>query len=121
MLFSYISNCAAKFFRGRQSETVTMTDEAITRTVSSGETESVRFDDLEEVYIVTTDQGPFVEDLFYVLKGHHGGTIIGQEWASRVGLMERLFKLPNLNLEQIVQAMASIDNHAFLIWREDWA
>ncbi|HEY9681835.1 MAG TPA: hypothetical protein V6C86_09670 [Oculatellaceae cyanobacterium] len=121
MLFSHIFDYVAKLFRGRKSETVTMTDEAITRTLSSGEAESVRFDDLEKVYIVTTDQGPFVEDLFYVLKGHHGSTIIGQEWASKVKLMEMLFKLPNLDLEQILRAMASVENQAFVIWREDWA
>jgi hypothetical protein len=32
-----------------------------------GEIQSIRWDELDEVGIVTTDEGPFVEDVFFML------------------------------------------------------
>jgi hypothetical protein len=102
----------------RKSEIVTMTEEEITRTSANGETETVRFDDLEEVYIVTTDEGPFFEDLFYVLIGHNGRAIIGQEWAEKLKLLDKLVVLPEFDLEQFIQAMGSVQNNHFVLWRK---
>jgi hypothetical protein len=44
---------------GRSS--VTFDEQRVVRTVALGRTESVRWDELKEVGIVTTDQGPFVD------------------------------------------------------------
>jgi hypothetical protein len=109
----------AKLF-DRKSEVVTMTDEEITRILPNGESESVRFDDLIEVSIVTTDQGPFVEDLFYVLRGHNGAAIIGLDWACRLNLLGKIAPLPKFDLEETIRASSSCENNVFVLWSEEW-
>ncbi len=109
----------AKLFN-RKSEVVTMTEEEITRILPNGQSESVRFDDLMEVSIITTDQGPFVEDVFFVLRGHSGGTIIGHDWACRLKLLDRIAPLPKFDLEETIRAMGCCENKVFVLWDEKW-
>ena len=49
----------------RQAEIVTFDDERVTRTMTDGRVEQVRWADLREIVIVTTNEGPFVEDVFW--------------------------------------------------------
>ena len=53
--------------RKRQPERVVVTEDSVTRFRSDGVQESVRWDDLVEVELITTDQGPWSEDVFWLL------------------------------------------------------
>ncbi|HZE96224.1 MAG TPA: hypothetical protein VE981_04285 [Planctomycetota bacterium] len=53
-------------------------DWGVRRELSAGEREEVSWEDLTEVSIVTTDDGPFVEDVFYRLAGRQGGCLVPQ-------------------------------------------
>ena len=50
----------------------------IYKTLPDGSTESVRWDDLQRVAIQTTDQGPWFEDVWWVLVGAEGGCLVPQ-------------------------------------------
>jgi hypothetical protein len=52
--------------------TVSFDEQAITLALPGGEAQSMRWNDLYEVAILTTDEGPFVDDVFWIFLGHHG-------------------------------------------------
>jgi hypothetical protein len=54
-------------------------EERITRTTANGRVEAVRWDDLREIGIVTTNEGPYVDDVFWVLIGDEGRCIVPSE------------------------------------------
>jgi hypothetical protein len=55
------------FRRRRQIDRVIITDDSVTRFRPDGVQESVHWDDLVEVGILTTDEGPWSEDVFWLL------------------------------------------------------
>jgi hypothetical protein len=82
-----------------------------------GSTESVEWDDLHAVEIMTTDQGPFVDDVFFVLHGTHTGCVVPQEADGSNELFQRLQQLPGFDNKSVIEAMGSTDNARFLCWR----
>ena len=52
---------------------------------------------LNEIKIVTTDEGPFVADVFWVLNDNNSGCIIPQGSEGEEQLLESLQKLSNFN------------------------
>jgi hypothetical protein len=81
--------------------------------------EKVRRDDLQEVTILTTDHGPFVEDVFFLLIGpdEKSGCVIPQEAQGSEQLLTRLQKLPGFDDEAVCKAMISTSNAKFLCWK----
>ena len=100
------------------SEPVQIDDVGVTRRLDNGEVEHVRWDALHQVAIVTTDEGPVAEDVFFVLEAIDGtGCVISQEAAHRVGLLERLQRLPGFDNAQLIDAMGSTGHARFVVWR----
>ena len=56
----------------KQPGNVTVDDEKVERLLGGGKIESVRWADLQEVWVVTTDEGPAVDDCFIALVGWRG-------------------------------------------------
>ena len=62
-------------FRCRTApDKVVITKDAIIRTRPDGVQETVTWSDLTEVGILTTDEGPLQEDVFWILLGSGGST-----------------------------------------------
>ena len=59
--------------------TVTIDTEWITCRHSAARTQAVRWSDLKAVLLETTDQGPFKNDVFWVLVGEHSRCVVPQE------------------------------------------
>jgi hypothetical protein len=91
----------------------------ITRT-AKGVREHVAWDDVARVRILTTDQGPHLEDVFFIVDSKKGdGCIVPQDLATRDGLLEALqSRLVGLNNGAVIEAMLSVDNRMFTIWEE---
>jgi len=83
---------------------------------AGGLVEFVAWDDLQKVAIVTTDEGPFGEDVFFVLHGCEDGCVVPQSAPHSDALLERLQALPGFDNESVVQAMGCVDNHEFVCW-----
>ena len=100
-------------------ERVTFDDAGVVRTMGDGTRESVRWDELEAVLILTTDEGPFREDVFWLLKGREGGCAVpgGAEGMDR--LLTRLQALPGFDNEAVIRAMSSTEDATFLCWRSE--
>lgn len=112
-------NALRRVFRRthRRRETVVFDDNEIMRTMIDGRTETVRWDALEEVFILTSDRGPFVGDVFWILIGKSGGCAIPADAEGVTELIERLQELPGFDNEAVVYAMGSVSEAKFACWK----
>ncbi len=79
--------------------------------------DQVRWDALQRVVIITTDTGPFTDDVFWLLDGGDGGLVAGSEDAGANELRDRLMKLPDFDFKAMAQAMGCSENAEFVVWR----
>ena len=98
---------------------VSFDDDCVTGRRPDGVVESVKWSDLQAVVIVTTDLGPYVDDVFWVLVGKEVGCIVPSEAEGIDLLLRRLQQLPRFDHEAVVAAMTSTQNARFLCWRGD--
>ncbi len=96
-------------------------EEAVTCTRPDGMTERVRWADLQAVLIQTTDAGPAVDDLFWVLVGRQAasGCVVPSEAVGCDRLLERLQKLPGFNNEAVILACQCSEGQTFLCWEAE--
>jgi hypothetical protein len=97
--------------------TVTFDKESVTCRRPGGLVESVRWSDLETVSIQTTDQGPAVDDVFWVLGGNESGCVVPSESEGMQRLLPRLQCLPGFDNNAVIAAMACAEYHEFVCWR----
>lgn len=104
-----------------EEETVTVDDAGVVRTMRDGTQESILWSDLREVSIVTTDEGPMQDDVFWVLAGTTGGCAVPSNASGATTLLARLQQLPGFNNQIVVEAMGSTGNAEFICWQSDAA
>ena len=81
-----------------------------------GNVEAVRWDEMRKVAIITTDEGPFVEDVYFALFGTNGGCAVPSSAPESQALLERLQQLPGFNNQAVTDAMCCADNQEFVCW-----
>ena len=110
------------FFRCRKPSSlpraaVSFDEEGVTCRRSDGLVEAVKWSDLQSVAIHTTDAGPAVDDVFWVLMGESAGCVVPSESTGMDLLLKRLHQLPNFDFEAAIKAMSSTENHIFRCWQ----
>jgi hypothetical protein len=98
---------------------VTFDDSGVRRVSPEGGVEEVRWDDLTEVRIETTDEESFGEDVYWLLAGADGTAVAVAGSALTDDLRDRLQSLPGFDNEQMIRAMNSTDEAQFLCWQRD--
>ncbi len=78
---------------------------------------SVRLEEFDEIGVETTDQGPFVEDVFWILKRGDMRLRIGDPHPVFKMLMDRLGSLEGFDWRPFIEAQSCTDNRYFLCWR----
>jgi hypothetical protein len=78
---------------------------------------SIQMDHLDEIGIETTDQGPFIEDIFWIIKRGKLRLRIGEPHPNFKILMDRFGSLEGFDWEPFIEAMACTDNHYFMCWK----
>lgn len=96
---------------------LTISDKGVVFSRPSGPTERVDWADLRAVLLETTDQGPFLTDVFWILVGDQGGCVIPQGIPGEDALLTRLQMLDGFDNDAVIQAMASTSNQRFLCWQ----
>jgi hypothetical protein len=83
------------------------------------EPQSIKWDQLDEVGIVTTDEGPYNEDLYFILMDstQQNGCAIPQGADGVDALIKRLQELDNFSNEELIKAMGCTDNSRFILWQ----
>jgi hypothetical protein len=70
------------------------------------------------VVVLTTSDGPFAEDVFFMLAGQNGtGCIVPQGAPESTQLLERLQRLPGFDNGALIRAMSSTEDATFRCWR----
>lgn len=82
-----------------------------------GRVERVGWSDLQKVEVVTTGDGPFAPDVFWVLYGTSGGCAVPQGATGDKELLERLQALPGFDNQAFIEAMSSTSDRRFLCWQ----
>jgi len=94
-------------------------DRGVQRLIDGKIVEQVAWDDLVGVDIITTDEGPYAEDVFFVLHGKDGnGVAVPQEVAVPKKLLERLQNLPGFDNGKVIDAMCCAENARFVCWKK---
>jgi hypothetical protein len=77
------------------------------------------WESVTEIKLITTDAGPYGEDVFFVLIGSDGkGCLVPHAAAVRTKLLEALqTRFPNLDDAAVIAAMGSTSNNSFLLWK----
>jgi hypothetical protein len=99
------------------AEQLTIDEEGITRTARNLR-EHVAWADVVRICIMTNDQGPYLEDVYFVIEGRNGeGCVVSHELATRGRLLYALHeRLDGVNNKEVIEAMLSTSNHVFTIW-----
>jgi hypothetical protein len=81
--------------------------------------EQISWSDVTEIRIITTDEGPYREDVFFALVASDGkGCLVPHDAAVRTKLLEELqFRFAGLDDDIVIKAMGSTSNNSFIIWR----
>jgi hypothetical protein len=82
--------------------------------------EGVLWDELERVEILTTDDGPYADDFFFLLEGRDGkGVAISNELAVKHGLVAILQqRLAGLDNKAIIEASGATQPRRLLVWQK---
>jgi hypothetical protein len=96
---------------------VSFDEDEITHTLPDGDIETLRWTDLKEVKIVTTDEGPWAEDAYWILLGTERGCAISNGAEGAKELLVRLQQLYGFDNETFIKAMGSTSNEKFVCWR----
>lgn len=100
-----------------ESDVRVVVDDVVVRCeYPDGLVESVAWNDLQRVSVITTDHGPFVEDVFFALDGSDGGCLVPQGAPEFDVIFERVGEFPGFDDEAFVKAMCCADNNEFLCW-----
>ncbi len=76
--------------------------------------------DVLHVTIVTTSDGPWFDDFFYVIKSTTGFICISSEDAQKMNLLQRFECLPGFQWEKVVEAAGSVTDATFDCWDSSW-
>jgi hypothetical protein len=98
---------------------VTVTDEGVSCALPDGSSTSVRWNDLEVVAVKTTDAGPFVADVFWVLQGSRSTCVVPQGLPGDQELVARLQQLPGFDTSALIDAVTSIEEATFICWQRE--
>lgn len=102
----------------KSGDQLQITDEGVLRRVARAANEYVRWDDLREVSVVTTQNAGVSEDYFYVLAGSgKSGVLVSQALAAKHDLLSHLAKLPGFDHRGVADAMHASGAQRFVLWR----
>lgn len=105
------------WLRRRETETVQLDESGVLR-VDRDVREQIAWSDIREIRIITTDEGPLREDVFFALIGADGnGCLIPHDAAGRVGLLEALQSRFPVDDAMVIKAMGSTSNAIFVVWK----
>jgi hypothetical protein len=99
---------------------ISFDDDQITVKYGTGETRSIRWSDLNMVGIRTTDEGPFLEDVYWGLHlNAENPEIVYPQGATGaqelLGELQR--RLPEFDNAKLCEAMGCTNNAFFLLWK----
>jgi hypothetical protein len=99
---------------------VDIDEEKLTIQWPNGNKDEYLLKNLKIVSVITTDQGPFMPDVFWFLLLDIPIMIPDDSmFPGTEKIKDILFKLPRFDYKEFTKAMCSSDNNAFEVWRRE--
>jgi len=99
---------------------VEIDEEKLTIIWSNNQTEVFFLKDLKKVALITTDEGPFKPDIFWLLMFEFPIMIPSDELIpGSLAITDFILELPKFNYEKFIEAMSSTSNNASELWERD--
>ncbi|MDR2951527.1 MAG: hypothetical protein LBV71_20245 [Prevotella sp.] len=95
---------------------VTITDEYVKVEHPRRATESICWEEINEIWLINTDDGPLLPDVFLALVGEKGGCLIPQGANGFDEVYDIVSKYNGFNFENVIKSMACADNQRFILW-----
>ena len=96
---------------------VTITDLFIRVEHPSIVVEQVFWNDIHQISIITTDQGPFNPDVWLTLLGDDGICQIPQGCAGYDEVYDIVSQYEGFDIDEVIKAMQSTQNNEFILWK----
>lgn len=77
--------------------------------------------DVRHVGIITTSDGPFFDDVFFIIQFANKNICLTSFQAEDMKLMSYFNILPGFRYESAIEAMGSVDDASFHCWDVSWA
>ena len=101
----------------RTEPSIVIDDAGVRRTLADGSAEAIRWDDLGAVEVLTTSEGPWAEDVFFVLasRDRESGCVVPQAETDDA-FLARLQALDGFDNDALIEAMGSTSEATFHLW-----
>ena len=100
---------------------IIVTDHQITcRYPKSNKTETINWEDVDQIQVLTTDEGPRVCDVLFVLQNvqTNTGVALPQDCPETKLVFEKVQKWHGFDNENFIKAMSCTENQWFLVWKK---
>ena len=95
---------------------IKITDEFVSIEHSRFVIEKIDWKDIEEIKIITTNEGPFLPDFWIGLLGKKNRCLLPQGAKRYDEVYSIISKYKKFNFENVIAATVSTDNKEFLVW-----
>ena len=96
--------------------TVTITDKFIRVEHPRRKTEQVLWENIQQIKLINTDQGPWSRDVWLALLGNEDGCLIPQGAKGYNEVYDIVSKYEGFNFDNVIKSMACACNNEFDLW-----
>ena len=84
-------------------------------------TNRINWEEIDLINVVTTDEGPFTNDVFILLINSKTnlGVALPNDRSETQEVVEKILKFPNFDFEKWITSMSSVENCIFEVWKKD--
>ncbi len=97
---------------------VAIADECVEVTYPGGQKDKLNWNDIQEIQMINTDEGPFLPDVFLILISEKEKCMIPQGAKGFDEVYEIVSKYENFNFENFIKSMQCTDNAVFVLWEK---
>ena len=98
---------------------ISITDEYVKVEHPKRNIEEIKWNEIEEISIVTTDEGPFLPDVWLMLIGNGKGCSMPQGAPKYDEVYDIVSKYDGFDFEEVIKAATSTDNAKFELWKKN--
>ncbi|MBF4505120.1 hypothetical protein IRZ83_00480 [Flavobacterium sp. JLP] len=98
---------------------VTITKEFIRVEHTERKTEEILWNDIKEIKLINTEDGPFLPDVWLALLGENSGCLIPHGTKGFEAVYDIISKYENFNFDNFISSMSCTDNKEFLLWKKE--
>lgn len=95
---------------------ITITDQAVSINHPSSGTAEIKWSDIDRILMITTDQGPFLPDVWLALCGKGLKVMLPQGAKGYDEVYDTVTQYDRFDFANVIEAAGSTENREFLLW-----